>query len=185
MSLKSKVSENDTTSGYLVDKIAGAVEVDDGGNEVLAVAGHWAWITATNDQLGIDESTPDLITAFDTILDGSTGHGVTVSAGIVTLPANTPGFVWRIKVYLATTHSAAGFVQFQVYQAPSGANTIKGQPSVGIAVTHTSIFDGQVPAVAKLSGATTFGVRCVMTTGANTVAFEKEWSRIEIEEVRA
>jgi hypothetical protein len=41
----------------------------------------WAVITASGDQSSIDEvATPDLVTAWDTVSDGSTGHGVTVSA---------------------------------------------------------------------------------------------------------
>lgn len=185
MSLKSKVSDNDTTSAYLVDKISGASQYNDGGNEVVVSEPHWAVITASADQATIDESVPDLVTAWNTIADGSTGHGITVSAGVVTFPAPSPGKKWEIEAEVLVTHSAPGTAQFRFYDTPAGANTAVGYTGINISASNITGIGGDVSALAWKAAAGTMGLRCTSTTGANTVDLEYEWSRLRIREVRA
>lgn len=152
-------------------------------------AGIWAVIIASGDQAGIDETaTPDLVSAFDTVHDGSASHGITVSAGVVTLPANSSGMRWEIEAKLVLTHSAAGTAQFRFYEAPSGANTAIGLTGLDHAASDvlSDLSGGNgVGAIAWPSGATTIGLRCTSTTSTNTVTLESEWSYLSIREVKA
>lgn len=161
------------------------IEVDGLG---AAAYGAWAVITASGDQSGIDEAaTPDLVTAFDTVYDGSASHGVTVSGGVITLPANTSGYQWEVRAEVWVTHSAAGQAGFRFYEAPSGANTAIGLSGLQNSATYTGNGSqgGAGDALAWLSGGTTVGLRCTVATGATTMTVESEWSRIICREVKA
>lgn len=152
-----------------------------------ATAGAWAVITASGDQSGIDEAaTPDLVTAFDTVYDGSSGHGVTVSGGVITLPANTPGYRWEVRAELWVSHTAAGQAGFRFYQTPSGANTAIGLS--GLANSTTYAGDGSAggasDALAWVTGSGTVALRCTVATGATTLTIEQEWSRVICREVK-
>lgn len=152
-----------------------------------ASAGKWVVITASGDQSGIDESTPDLVTAWDTLSDGSTGHGVTVSAGVITLPANTSGYKWELRAEVFATHTAAGQCAFRWYSAPAGANTAIGLVGLQNSATYTGHASqgGAGDALAWVTGAETVGLRCTVATSTNTVTVESEWSRVIVREVKA
>jgi len=150
-----------------------------------SIVGAWAVVTASADQAGIDESVPDLVTAFDTVSDGSTSHGVTVSAGIITLPTNTPGHQWEVHAQVALTHSALGTAQFRFYSYPASTNTAIGLTGFETSATNTGNTSSAIGAMAWLTGGATVGLRCTSTTGANTVTLESEWSRIICREVKA
>jgi hypothetical protein len=152
-----------------------------------AQVGAWAVVTASLDQATIDESVPDLVTAWNTISYGSSGHGVTVSAGVITLPVNTPGYQWELDARVYATHSALGQVGFRFYQLPATTNTAIGLVGLQNSATYTSHGSqgGAGDAMAWVSGPTTVGLRCTIATGANTVTVEQEWSRVICREVRA
>lgn len=150
-----------------------------------SIIGGWAVITASADQATIDESVPDLVTAFDTVSDGSASHGVTVSAGIVTLPVNTSGYQWEVHAQVALLHSALGTAQFRFYSLPASTNTAIGLTGFETSATNTNHASSAIGALAWLTGATTVGLRCTSTTGVNTVTLEYEWSRIICREVKA
>jgi hypothetical protein len=157
---------------------------------VAAAIPAWAVITASADQSGIDETaSPDLVTAWDTVTAGSTSHGVTVSAGVITLPANTSGYQWQIQADLALTHSAEGSAQFRFYQTPAGANTAIGLTGLALSPTDTHasgrLSAGGVSSLAWVAGAGTVGLRCTSTSSTNTVNLEYEWSRVICREVKA
>lgn len=152
-----------------------------------ASAGKWVVITASGDQASIDESTPDLVTAWDTLEDGSTSHGVTVSAGVITLPANTSGYKWELRAEVFATHTAAGQVAFRFYSAPAGANTAIGLEGLANTATYTgnASSGGTCDALAWVTGTGTVGLRCTVATGATTVTLNSDWSRIIVREVKA
>lgn len=145
----------------------------------------WVVITCSGNQVGIDESVPDLVTAFDTVFDGSSSHGVTVSAGVVTLPANTSGYRWCVEAEMVMVGSAASEVNMQFYEAPSGANTAIGRIGFYVTASNTGHAAGTVHPLAFVTGATTVGVRCTATTGATTVTLDGTLSRIVCREVKA
>jgi hypothetical protein len=147
----------------------------------------WAVITASGDQSGIDESaTPDLVTAFDTVYDGSAGHGVTVSGGIITLPANTEGYQWEVRGELWIVHSAAGQAAFRFYELPASTNTAIGLTGLMNSATYTGdgSHGGAGDALAWVAGATTVALRCTVATGATTLTIDSDWSRIICREVK-
>lgn len=151
--------------------------------------GAWCVIRPASDQTTIDESTPDLVTNWDTIVDGSTSHGVTVSGGIITLPANTSGFKWELVAQVWLTHSTAVCqAAFQWYSDPSSGNTAIGIPGYQNSVAHTSAVSwaGAGDALCWFSGAGTVGLRCIATTGAATVTVRADtYSRVLVREVKA
>lgn len=71
-----------------------------------------AMITASATESTINDNT--LITAFDTVFEESSDSGITVSAGVITLPANTPGYKWRLcaGVFGAMTSAQSATLAF-------------------------------------------------------------------------
>jgi hypothetical protein len=149
--------------------------------------GAWAVIRASADQAGLDESTPDLVTSFDTIVSGSASHGITVSAGVVSLPANTSGYQWELEAEMYCLHSTSGTSEFRFYDAPSGANTTMGLEGQATDVTNATRITGGSRPIAWKAGTGSVGLRCTFTTGAMTVtAFGGGVGcRIHIREVKA
>ena len=156
--------------------------IDDLYRLIAAIPVEWAVITASADQATIDESGPDLVTAFDTISFGSANHGIKVTGGIMDFPAGA----WVVLAVLVLTHTAAGTAQFQFYEAPSGGNTAIGMASFHLSSTYATSQSGDVPAFAYVEGGT-LALRCISTTSTNTVTVEggTDYSRIYCFRVKA
>lgn len=150
----------------------------------------WAIITMSGNEATLDESGPDLVTKLDTVSTGSTGHGITASAGAVTLPANTPGYKWRARYGAAITGTAAASDgAFSWTANPLGSPPVAaGFPALWEPMTYTGNTSGTELATAALhfvSGTGTLGIIIIATQGATTWTMLAAYCKAYIDEVPA
>lgn len=154
-----------------------------------AVGTKWAQLKLSVDQATVDESGPDLLTGIDTIVTGSTGHGITVNAGVISLPANTTGYKWRLRAGLGVTSSATGSANFSWTENPSGSPPVAAGNGAVMAMFDIAASVAYVGAAAEaihyVSGTASVGVICTFTSSTNTCTIIAAASKIFIDEVKA
>jgi len=153
----------------------------------------WALIEATGtDQTGVDDSGPDFISGFSTIVKGSTSHGVTVSSGVITLPANTTGYTWELilKGMRFTGSASGGFASFRFYDQEDGSATppgslILGRECIYFVNDRSDAQNSEGHLISWIDGPEDVGLRCTAVSSGQTLTMDHSDMHILVREVPA